>query len=104
MSRQVAGMRFSELRCREVINEKDCKRLGCVSDLEFCPKTGCIQALIVPGPARICGMFGRDSDIVIPFKCVCQIGEDIILVCIDEKECLTKNCAKDRFKDNFLGF
>lgn len=96
-------MRFSDLRCKEVINEKDCKRLGCVSDIEFNCKSGCIEAFIVPGPARICGLFGRDSDIVIPFKCVRQIGDDIILVCIDEKECLMKSCTKDKFKDNFLG-
>ncbi len=97
-------MRFSEFKFKEVINEKDCKRLGCVNDLEFNCKTGCIEALVVPGPARFCGMFGRDGDIIIPFKCVCQIGDDIILVCIDVKECTTKCSGKDHFKDNFLGF
>lgn len=97
-------MRISDLRCKEVINEKDCKRLGFVSDIEFNPKTGCVECFIVPGPAKFCGMFGRDSEFVIPFKNVCQIGDDIILVCIEEKGCIKKNEFKDSFKDNFLGF
>ena len=42
-------MRFSELKCKEVINEKDCKRLGNVSDVEFDCKTGCIESIIIPG-------------------------------------------------------
>ena len=39
-------MTFCELREKDVINICNCKRLGCVSDLVFDPKTGCIQALI----------------------------------------------------------
>lgn len=97
-------MRLCDLRCREVINEKDCKRLGCVSDIEFNVKTGCVEAIIVPGPAKLCGFFGRDTEFVIPFKCVCQIGDDIILVCIDDKCCIRRHDIKDRFKDNFFGF
>lgn len=97
-------MRLCELKCKEVINEKDCRRLGCVSDIEFNPKTGCIEALIVPGPAKFCGLFGRDAEFIIPFKCICQIGDDIILVCIDDKCCVHKNECKDKCRDNFLGF
>ncbi|MDY2596498.1 MAG: YlmC/YmxH family sporulation protein, partial [Oliverpabstia sp.] len=37
---------------------------------------------------RICGIFGRDSEFCIPWECICQIGEDIILVEIEEKKCL----------------
>ena len=92
------------MKCKEVINEKDCKRLGFVSDIEFDVKTGCVRAFIVPGPARFCGVFGRDTEIVIPFKNVCQIGDDIILVCIDDKECTKKEQPKECCKDNFLGF
>lgn len=97
-------MRLSELKHKEVINEKDCKRLGRVCDIEFDEKTGCVRAFIVQELGRICCIFGRDTEYVIPFKCVCQIGDDIILVCVDEKSIEKKEQSKDKFKDNFLGF
>lgn len=73
-------MRVCELRQKEVINERDCKVLGCVADVEFDLKCGRILALIIPGPGKLCGIFGSDMEYVIPFCNVCQIGEDIILV------------------------
>ena len=39
-------MTFCELREKDVINIHDCKRLGCVSDLVFDPKNGCIIILV----------------------------------------------------------
>ena len=41
-------MRFSELREKEVINCRDCERLGFPCDLAFDVRTGCLEALIVP--------------------------------------------------------
>ncbi len=73
-------MRLIELRQKEIINICTCSSLGCPADVEFNPRTGRITALIVPGPARFCGLLGRENDILIPWECICQIGEDIILV------------------------
>ena len=80
------AMRMSELKRREVINVCDCKRLGRVSDLVLDSKNGCICAIVVPGPFRLCGLLGPDQEYVIPWKKICQIGPDIILVevCIEE--------------------
>lgn len=78
-------MRFFDCKSKEVINIGDCKRLGYVSDIEFCPKTGCIEAFIIPGPPKYLGCLGREKDYIIPFDCVKQIGPDIILVDIDTK-------------------
>ena len=52
-------MRICDLKNKEVINVCDCKSLGCVVDIDFDECSGCITALIVPGPCRICGIFGR---------------------------------------------
>ena len=41
-------MRISELKQKEVINAKDCKRLGFVGDVDFDMKNGCMVAIIVP--------------------------------------------------------
>ncbi|MBQ6815130.1 MAG: YlmC/YmxH family sporulation protein [Lachnospiraceae bacterium] len=97
-------MRVCDLKYKEVINEKDCTRLGNVCDVEFNQKTGCIEAFIVPGPAKLCGFFGRDAEYIIPYKNVCQIGDDIILVCIDDKCLAKKRDLKDKMRDNFFGF
>lgn len=85
-------MRICELRLKEVINCRDCERLGFVGDVEFNLCTGCIECLIVPGPCKIWGILGRDHEYIIPWKCVRQVGVDIILVDIDTQSALVK-CA-----------
>lgn len=84
-------MRLCELREKEVINTCDCKRLGCVVDVVIDICNGCIEAIIIPGPGRICGFLGSDSEYIIPFECIKKIGEDIILVEICEEKFL-HNC------------
>lgn len=83
-------MRVCDLKQKEVINVCDCKRLGCVSDLIFNEFTGCIEAIIVPGIGKICGIFGRDTEYIIPWRQIKQIGPDIILVEVDEEKVLKK--------------
>ena len=73
-------MRICGFRDKEVINIKDGKILGFVEDVEFNECNGCILALVVPENAKICGLFGREWEYVIPFKCVCNIGKDVVLV------------------------
>lgn len=83
-------MRLYDLKQKEVININSCRSLGCISDLEIDCKTGCIEALIVPGPGKLCWFLGRDFEFLIPWKCIVQIGADIILVDIDEEKCRKK--------------
>ena len=70
-------MRVVDLRQKEVINICTCKTLGCPIDVEFNPKTGHLTGLVLPG---------HGEDFVIPWDRICQIGNDIILVEIPEKE------------------
>ena len=49
-------MRIEELKQKEVINTCNCKILGCADDIEFDICTGCIEAIIVPGPGKWCGL------------------------------------------------
>ncbi len=72
--------KFSELRCKEVINICDGSRLGYVCDLVLDDSCGKIIALIVPGPAKFCGLFGKGDEFLIPWERISRIGEDIILV------------------------
>lgn len=79
-------MRISELKQKEVINAEDCKRLGFVGDVDFDMCTGCIVAIIVPGPGCFWGFLGREKEFVIPFCDICQVGDDIILVKVKCKD------------------
>ena len=77
---------YSELRCREVINITDGRRLGYVSDLELESENGRIISFCVPCPGRFFGLFGSGDVYVIPWVCIRKIGDDLILVdvCLDE--------------------
>ena len=72
--------RMVELRYKEVINICDGCRLGYVGDVEVVIPDGKICALIVPGPYRFFGLFGRGEEFYIPWECIKQIGDDIILI------------------------
>ncbi|KAB1439331.1 PRC-barrel domain-containing protein [Candidatus Galacturonibacter soehngenii] len=79
-------MRLCDFKDKQVINLCDCCVIGCVSDIIFNECTGKITDIIVPGPARLCGIFGRDSEYIIPWNHICQIGPDIILVKLTHEE------------------
>lgn len=73
-------MLFSELKCKEVINLKDCKCLGKVGDLEFDECSGQICKIIIPGNNKLCALFGSEPEYVIRYKDIKKIGPDIIVV------------------------
>lgn len=90
-------MKMSELRCKEVICVADGRRLGFVCDLEVEIPEGCVKSIIVPGPCRFLGLFGRKDDFVIPWGCIKRIGPDIILVDIKPDD-----CCRPRFRPGWL--
>lgn len=72
--------RFTDLRCKEVINICDGCRLGYVGDVECELPEGRMTALIVPGPLRFFGLFGRGEEYRVAWESIRQIGDDIILI------------------------
>ena len=72
--------RIAELRHKEVINESDGARLGCVDDVEIDTKTACLVAIVIYGRPKLFGLLGRHDDFVIPWGNIKLIGEDTILV------------------------
>lgn len=72
--------RIADLRCKEVINICDGLRVGFVCDVLINAVTGQILALVVPGPARFFGIFGKTDDYILPWECVKKIGDDIVLI------------------------
>lgn len=80
MLQEVNTMLFSELRCKEVININNCKKLGNVTDLEFDHCTGKICSITVQGKFHFLSCFTCDAGCVIQYAEIKQIGPDIILV------------------------
>ena len=76
--------RISDLRYKEVINICTGQRLGYVCDAIVDVACGKMLALVVPGPCRFFGLFGREDDYILPWDCVTRFGEDIILIQNDQ--------------------
>lgn len=72
--------RMRELRCKEVINICDGCRLGFVGDVDVRLPEGQVAAVVVFGPGRFFGLFGRGEEYYIPWDCIQRVGDDIILV------------------------
>ena len=79
--------KFTDLQCKEVICISDGRRLGFISDIRIEVPAGNIVAIIVPGPCRHMGLWGRQDDFVIPWHCIRRIGPDIVLVDAKPDEC-----------------
>ncbi len=70
---------FRELAKKDVINARDGKNLGRISDLGLEPCTGRILSLIVPDPDA--GFFAmKREERVIPFDRIRKFGDDVIIV------------------------
>ena len=72
--------RIRDLRRKEVINICDGCRLGYVDDVELRVPEGQVIAVIVYGPCRFFGLFGRGEEYYVPWECIQRVGDDIILV------------------------
>lgn len=73
-------LKTSDLKLKEVVNVLDGKRLGTITDIEIDIESGRLTAIVVPGPGKFLGLFGRNDDIVITWDKINKIGMDVILV------------------------
>ncbi|MGF7058821.1 YlmC/YmxH family sporulation protein [Brassicibacter mesophilus] len=73
-------VKTSDLREKEVVNVRDGARLGLISDIEVNLEKGLVEAIVIPGPGKILGFFGRNQEFVIRWKNIVRIGSDVILV------------------------
>ncbi|GHV34117.1 hypothetical protein FACS18949_09580 [Clostridia bacterium] len=72
--------RIVDLRCKEVINVCNGCRLGYPCDVEVDAVTGRVAAIIVHGPPRFWGLFGKCEEHVVLWCNVKRVGDDLILV------------------------
>lgn len=69
-----------DIRNKEVINIYDGRSLGFVEDVELNLEKGTIEAIIIPGDRGFLGIFGKNNEIVIKWRDIKRIGDDVILV------------------------
>ncbi|MEH7106847.1 YlmC/YmxH family sporulation protein [Bacillus sp. JJ1764] len=73
-------IKISEFQIKDVVNVADGKRLGNIGDIEINLNTGRIEAVVISVSGRVLGIFGKEEDIVIPWKNIIKIGQDVVLV------------------------
>lgn len=71
---------ISEFQIKDVVNVADGKRLGNITDLDINLDTGKIDAIIIQSGGKMLGLFGKDSEVIIPWRNIVKIGKDVILV------------------------
>nr|WP_205597397.1 MULTISPECIES: YlmC/YmxH family sporulation protein [Neobacillus] len=76
----VSVVTISEFQIKDVVNVFDGKRLGNIGDIEINLTTGKIEAIVISGTSKVLGFFGKDEEIIIPWKNIIKIGQDVILV------------------------
>ena len=78
----MSELSFLELRTKEIVNCIDGRKLGRIIDLIFNAASGKVKGIIAPYCRK--GFFSKSQDIYIPWNCVKKIGEDVIIVEVQE--------------------
>ena len=78
-------MRYKDISGKEIINIKTGTRLGVLgqTDLQINLKTGKIESFIIPS-YKWFGLKKEETESVITWNMIKKIGEDIILIELDE--------------------
>ncbi len=77
--------RVSLFKNNEVVNLSDGRRLGFVSDADINFESGRLEAIMVAGAGKLFGAPAKDSELIIPFEKIKKIGDDVIIVDIEER-------------------
>lgn len=77
----------TDMRNKEVISSKSGCRLGFVGDVEIDTCSGKLVSIIIYGRSRCMGILGKEEDIRVCWSDIEVIGNDTVLVCIDDTKC-----------------
>ena len=71
---------FNELRCKEVVNMIDGRRLGHIVDMVIDLSSARVLGFVLPGQKSGWNIFKSSEQLFVPYGCVVRIGEDTILI------------------------
>ncbi|MCL1949611.1 MAG: YlmC/YmxH family sporulation protein [Turicibacter sp.] len=79
-------MLLSEIEEKDVINMVTGERIGFVASLQIDVNSGQIRAVTVQPTSKMLNFFSREEDSVyIPWDKIVKIGEDVIIVNVQER-------------------
>ncbi|MDM5297846.1 YlmC/YmxH family sporulation protein [Bacillus pumilus] len=73
-------MSISEFQIKDVVDVSSGKKLGTIGDIDINVTSGKIQAIIIGGTGKMMGIFGKEEEMIVPWRNIVKIGEDVILV------------------------
>lgn len=76
--------RIDEMRQKQVVDIASGAVIGFLSDIEFDTSSGALTGIIIYGKPKALGLFGKEDDIVVPWRNIEVIGEETILVKYDK--------------------
>lgn len=82
---------FNQLKCKEVVNLTDGKRLGRICDMIFDSDGSRVFGFVVPCTRKL---FKPNQDLFIPLCDVVKFGDDVILVKVTDASIIEKNDKK----------
>ena len=88
---------YSALKNKEVVNVTDGKKLGHVIDILFDNASGEVKGVVVPGDKRL---FRKTDDVFIPLARVKKIGDDVVLVYLQNTRACDYSLEKNMSKGN----
>ncbi|WMT27889.1 YlmC/YmxH family sporulation protein [Bacillus aerius] len=71
---------ISEFQIKDVVDVSSGKKLGTARDIDINVTSGKIQAIIIGGTGKMMGFFGKEEEMIVPWRNIVKIGEDVILV------------------------
>lgn len=77
-------VKLCDLQRKEVVSVRNGVKLGFADDVTIDTEEAQVRGLVVYGKLRLFGLLGRRPDVVIPWESIEVIGEDAILVNIEE--------------------
>ena len=71
-------MRLSDLQTKTIVNVKDGRNIGSIIDANI-SIDGSIESLVIESQKRMLS-FSRENDMIVRWKEISKIGDDVILV------------------------
>ena len=71
---------FNELRCKEVVNMIDGRRLGHIVDMVIELGSARVLGFVLPGEKTGWNIFRSSEQLFVPYGSIVKVGEDTILV------------------------
>ena len=73
-------MKLSELQRKDIVNIKDGKKIGRITDVEFDTENGYVIKFVIEQAHFVRNLFNNTEELTIKFAQIKKMGEDVILI------------------------